>query len=262
MQDPTIASKYTDAMIIPNISIAVTALSLQFGLNTYNLRNVLRRDPNFWELLKFIVIEQFFFYTMFQLQSRLLSFFLKLSWIYNGVFYAGIVLYLLLSLVLPKIINSIFKRIKFQFKFEFHMLIFFPNFISNCYKKCNDLSDFHFYRKMQLVHGIAMAIITITLFKTKTLIFSWLTVHCTSSVQLEIFYCPPEYAILTALVVAILLFLIEIVCIIYCGKSFLDWAYKEVCSEKSNSIQTSQTYDGDYCKDNKIDKADWRRNTI
>ena len=112
--------------IIPIISIAITDLSLGYGLNTYHLRNLLRRDPTFWKLLKFIVIEQFYTYSIFQLQSRLLSFFLKLSWIYNGVFYAGIVLYLLLSLVLPKIINSIFKRIKFQFKFEFHMLIFFP----------------------------------------------------------------------------------------------------------------------------------------
>ena len=260
--------------IIPIISIAVTALSIEFGLYTYNLRNLLRRDPNFWELFKYLVIEEFYGYSIFLVQSRLLAYFLKFSFIYNGVFYAGIVLYLLLSVVLPRIIDRIFKRIKFQFKFEFHMLIFLPNFISNCYKKCNVLSDFHFYRKLQLVHGIAMAIIAITLFRTRTYIFSRLTVQCTTSTQLKMLY-NSEYAVLTLLGVNILMFIIEIVRIIYCGKSFLDWAYKEVCSEKSNAIQTSQTYAaynyyyyyyfyyvGDCSKDTKINKADWRRNTI
>ena len=121
---------------------------------------------------------------------------------------------------------------------------------------------------MQLVHGIAMAIIGIILYRTRALH------HCSSSAELDL-QNNIEYGLMTAFGVCILMCIIEIVCIIFCGKSFHDWAYKEVCSEKSNVIQTSQTYpaynyyyyyyyyyDGDCSKDTKINKADWRRNTI
>ncbi len=243
-------------LIYPVISIAVTGLSLYFGLATYNLRNVLRRDPGFCEFLKYIAIQQFGGYSMFLISSRLLLNFLKISFLYHGVFYIGIALYLLCILFLTEIINCVFKRIKFQTSFEFHMLIFFPNFTSTCYKKCNILSEFHFYRKLELVYGLVMSIIALTLFRTRTYIFKhYFTIQCLSSEKLEIMHIA-GWCSSTALGIAILLIITEILCIVYFGISFLDWAFIEVCSDN----ETPEANDD--CKDTNFNRADKRRNTV
>ena len=218
---------------VPILSIAVSGISFNVGLANFNLRNILHRDPTFLELLKFMLIEQITYNSTFLVHFRLFGIFIKFAFLYSMAFYGGITIYILSSLILPKIINSLFKIFKFSIQFEPHMILFFPNLISSCYKNCQHISEYHFYRKCQLIYSLLMSMIAIILFRMRSVIFSKFMLICTNQKDHEIMF-KLHYFLYALVSISALFFIIEIVCIHF-GISFLDWAFKKACFESSYS---------------------------
>ena len=215
----------------PIFSITVTAISMIVGVSTFNLRNILGHDPTFLELSNFILVEQFSYYSMFYVHYRLFSIFLRCSFLDCDFFYVSITMYLILTVFFPKVINSVLKWRKFSIKFESHMLVCFPNLISSYYKNCNSITEFHYYRKIQLIHSLFMSFSAIILFKMREYIFPKFMNRCNRFLDIMLnVHC----VVYTILAISSLIFIIEIVCIHF-GISFLDFAFKKECKKGSES---------------------------
>ena len=212
------------------LSISVCVISLAAGLSTYNLRNILGCDPTFSDLFRFMLSEQFCFFSMFLFHERIFLIFIRCSLLNKYIFYIGVSIYLFFIIFLPKLLNITFK---FPIKFESHMLICFPNFISSCYRKCNKISEYQSYRQIQLIHSLIMSAFAICLNQRMTLLPKLMMI-CTEQKDLELMF-QAKYIINAVLGFSSLLFIVEIICIEF-GFSFLDFAFKKACEESSSSV--------------------------
>ncbi len=231
----------------PIFSITVTVISMIIGVSTFNLRNILGHDPTFLELSNFILVEQFSYYSMFYVHYRLFNIFLRCSFLDCNFFYVGITMYLILTVLFPKVINSVLKWGKFSIKFESHMLVCFPNLISSYYKNCNSITEFHYYRKIQLIHSLFMSFSAILLFILREYIFSKFIRQCNHYLKemLNVHYC-----IYTILAISSIIFIIEIV-YLHSGNSFLDFAFKKACKESSASVLSEDNVFNTWHQDSK-----------
>ena len=218
--------------IIPILSITVTGISVAFGLANYNLRNIMGNDPTFKDLIKFMLIELFSFSATFLVHQRILLDFLRSSFLNKYIFYIGISIYFFLSIFLPILLNRVLMVCKFPVKLESHMLIYFPNLISSCYRRSNKISEYQYYRQIQLIHSLIMSATAVYL-NQRTIFFPKLMMSCTNQKDLEKMYIV-KYCINTVLGVSSLLFIVEIIFIEF-GYSFLDFAFKKASEENSSS---------------------------
>ena len=214
----------------PIFGMAVTVVSLLYGVSTFNLKNILNREPLILELCKFMFIELFFSYPIFFVQVRLFYCFIVLSYIYFQAFYGIITLYLVLIITIPKGLNILLRKMKFPADTEPYMLKFFPIYISSCYRKCESLSQFHFYRRLHLVINILTVMTAVGFYRARNIWFGFRTEYSTAE-ALETMQIL-EYYILMALAISAILSIIELLCINN-GNSFLDWAFEKAMKEKT-----------------------------
>ena len=226
MKQPRIISM---DLIIPILSIAVSGISVVVGVSNFNLRNILGKDPTFFDLFRFFFSEQFSYYPMFFFLIFLFNIFIRYLFLNKNTFYIGISIYLFISIFVPKLLNMI---CKFPIKFESHMLICFPNYISSCYRNCNKISEYQSYRQIQLIHSLIMSATAVYL-NQRTIFFPKLMMSCTNQKDLEKMYIVKN-CINTVLGVSSLLFIVEIIFIEF-GYSFLDFAFKKASEENSSS---------------------------
>ena len=235
MKQPRIISM---DLIIPILSIAVSGISVVVGVSNFNLRNILGKDPTFFDLFRFFLSEQFSYYPMFFFLIFLFNIFIRYLFLNKNTFYIGISIYLFISIFVPKLLNMI---CKFPIKFESHMLICFPNYISSCYRNCNKISEYQSYRQIQLIHSLIMSAAAIYLNKKKINIFRKFMMICTDPKDLKLFF-NVKYVIDAVLGFSSLLFIVEIICIEF-GVSFIDFAFKKASEDSSSSVSSEVNLD-------------------
>ena len=224
-------------LIIPILSIAVSGISVVVGVSNFNLRNILGKDPTFFDLFRFFLSEQFSYYPMFFFLIFLFNIFIRYLFLNKNTFYIGISIYLFISIFVPKLLNMI---CKFPIKFESHMLICFPNFISSCYRKCNKISEYQSYRQIQVIHSLIMSAVAICLNQRMTLLPKLMMI-CTEQKDLELMF-QAKYIINAVLGFSSLLFIVEIICIEF-GVSFIDFAFKKASEDSSSSVSSEVNLD-------------------
>ena len=136
----------------------------------------------------------------------------------------------MLIITIPKGLNILLRKMKFPADTEPYMLKFFPIYISSCYRKCESLSQFHFYRRLHLVINILTVMTAVGFYRARNVWFGFRTEYSTAE-ALETMQIL-EYYILMALAISAILSIIELLCINN-GNSFLDWAFEKAMKERT-----------------------------